>query len=228
MNTRTVLGLVSVAVVVVTAGCVGGLTPVGSPSDEDTNGDTTPTATLTATPAPTATPMLTTVSATTTPAPTPTPEGPGSRAAIEYYIYQRVNFHRASHGYDRIQLNETLQEVARSHSEEMAEEGSLAVKASGDQALDARLDRFDVDCQSSTETVARVPFDTDLDSNDGTTVRYETPKEVASAIVREWMRGQGSKSKILRIEWIDVGIGVHVVEEAEGTMVYATQDLCER
>ncbi|MDX1747591.1 MAG: CAP domain-containing protein, partial [Halobacteriales archaeon] len=158
---------------------------------------------------------------------TPTPEGPVSRAAIEYHVYQRVNFHRASYGYEQVQLNESLREVARHHSEEMAEADSLAVKASSDQALDARLERFGVDCQSSTETVARVPFDTTVDTGDGNTVRYETPKEVASAAVREWMRGQGSKSKILRIEWTRVGIGVHVVEEADGAIVYVTQDLCE-
>lgn len=228
MNTRMAIGVAGVAVVAVGVGLVAGLTLVGGPADA-TDERATPTAEPSGTPESTATPVLTTVSATTTPAPppTPTPDEPVSPAAVEYQIYQRVNFHRTSNGYDRLRLNESIREVARVHSEEMAAEGSLALEGSGDEALSARLERFGVDCVSSTETVARVPFDTPVEASDGTTVRYDTAKEAARGIVRQWMRGEGSRSEILRIEWTEVAVGVHVVETPEGSMVYATQDLCE-
>jgi uncharacterized protein YkwD len=228
MNRRMAIGMAGVAVVAVGVGIVAGLALVGGPADA-ADERTTPTATPTGTPEPPATPILTTISATTTPAPTPTPTpaGPVSPAAVEYQIYQRVNFHRTSNGYDRLRLNESMREVARTHSEEMAAEGSLALEGSGDRALSARLERFGVDCVSSTETVARVPFDTPVEAADGTTVRYDTAKAVARGIVRQWMRGEGSRSEVLRFEWTEVAVGVHVGETPEGPMVYATQDLCE-
>jgi uncharacterized protein YkwD len=227
VNTKTALGVAGLVGLAVALGVFAGLTLTDAPG-----GEATPTPdpiTPTPTSEPTATPVLTTVSPTTTPAPaaTATTEGPVSLAAVEYHIYQRVNFHRTSNGYDRLQLNESMREVARIHSEEMAAEGSLALKGSSDKALSERLERFGVDCVSSTETVARVPFDTPVEASDGTTIRYDTARAVARGIVRQWMRGEGWRSEILRFEWTEVGIGVHVVETPEGTMVYATQDLCE-
>jgi len=231
MNTKTALGIVSVVVIAVGIGIAMGLTLGGGPADSPESGETTPQSMATPTATPTPSPTPTTVSSPTTPrptpTPTPTPDGPVSRSEIEYRLYQRVNFHRTSHGYDRLQLNESLRAVARSHSEDMAAEGFVGHKGSDGATLPDRLERFGADCRASTETVGRTPFDRPVDAENGTTIRYDTAGEVANALVREWMNGDGTRHKILRIEWIDVGIGVHVVERTEGAMVYATQVLCE-
>jgi uncharacterized protein YkwD len=233
MNTKTALGIVSVVVIAVGIGVAMGLTLGGGPADSPESGETTPQSMATPTATPTPSPTPTTVSSPTTPrstptlTPTPTPDGPVSRSKIEYRLYQRVNFHRTSHGYDRLQLNESLRAVARSHSEDMAAEGFVGHKGSDGATLPDRLERFGADCRASTETVGRTPFDRPVDAENGTTIRYDTAGEVANALVREWMNGDGTRHKILRIEWIDVGIGVHVVERTEGAMVYATQVLCE-
>lgn len=226
MNTRTALGVIGVVALAVAVGVVAGLTLGGGPDD---GGEATPTAAPDATPTPTSPPVLTTVSSTTTPAPAPTstPDGSVSRSAVEYQLYQRVNFHRTSQGYDRVQLNESLRAVARYHSEDMATEGHVGHRGSDGESLPDRLERFGADCRSSTETVGAAPFDSPVDAENGTTIRYDTAGAVANAITREWMNGDGTRSEILRFEWVDVGIGVHVVEGTDGDVVYATQVLCE-
>lgn len=224
MKTRTALGVAGVVALAVAVGVVAGLTLSDGPDDGE---EATPTAAPDTTP--TSTAVLAGASSTTTPAPTPTgtPEPAVSPSAVEYHLFQRVNFHRTSQGYDRVQLNDSLRAVARHHSEDMATEGYVGHRGSDGGTLPDRLERFGVDCRSSTETVGSAPFDSPVDAENGTTIRYDTAGEVAKVIVREWMNGDGTRSEILRFEWVDVGIGVHVVERTDGAVVYATQVLCE-
>jgi len=226
MNTRTALGVAGVVALAVAVGVVAGLTLGGGPDD---GGEAAPTAAPDATPTPTSTAVLSTVPWPPPPAPpaTPTPDGSVSRSAVEYHLFQRVNFHRTSHGYDRVRLNDSLRAVARYHSEDMATEGYVGHGGSDGETLPDRLERFGADCRSSTETVGSAPFDSPVDAENGTTIRHDTAGEVAKAIAREWMGGDGTRSEILRFEWVEVGIGVHVVEGTDGAVVYATQVLCE-
>lgn len=229
MNNRTVLGMVGLVAVAVTVGVVAGLT-LGGGSGDGAPAEATPTVTATATPAPTATPALTTVStATTTPAPTPTgtPDPAVSPVAVEYQIYKRVNYLRTTRGYDQLGIDESLREVARYHSEMMADRGYLGHEGPRGETLADRLARFGLDCESSTETVGRATYGTPIQRDDGTTVTYDTAEEVARAIVARWMDQANPRSEILRIEWTAMAVGVHTVDRGEGTVVYATQNLCE-
>ena len=229
MNTRTALGAAGVLAVVLAVGAVAGLSLSGGPADSDAT--VTPTGTPTPTPASTPTPTPTgTPTPVATPAPTPTgtPEPVVSPASVEYLVYQRVNYLRTSRGYDRLPLNESLRAVARYHSEGMASEGELGHEGPGGETLADRLARFDVDCESSTETVGRIVAGAPVQDSNGETVRYDTAEEVAKAVVRDWMDRPTPRSEILRLEWTEVGVGVRTVEgEDGGTVVYATQVFCE-
>lgn len=226
MNTRTALGVAGVVAVAVTFGIVAGLSLTGAPVDE---GDATATATATgtATPTPTATPVLTTVSATTTPAPTPTPDATVSAPAVEYHVYQRVEYLRTSRGYDPLSLNASLREVARYHSERMALRGEVGHEGPDGETLEDRLVRFGVVCGSSTETLGRLRAGVPVENVDGRMVTYDTVKEIARGIAGDWMDRPTPKSEILRREWTETAVGVHVVEREEGAVVYATQVFCE-
>lgn len=230
MNTRTALGVAGVIALAVAVGVVAGLTLSGGPGDPDgSGGGATATAAPTATPNPTSSPVLTTVSSTTTRAATPTgtPEPAVSPSAVEYHIYRRVNYLRTSKGYDRLELNGSLREVARYHSEGMAREGYVDHEGPGGETLSDRLARFGVDCESSAETVGRARFGVPVQIDDGTTVTYDTAEAVAKAVVARWMDDANPRSEILRSEWTHAAVGVHTAEGEEGTVVYATQNLCE-
>lgn len=226
MNMRTALGVAGVVAVAVAVGVVAGLTLSGGPGD---GGEATPTAAPDTTP--TSTAVLTTVPSTATPAPSSTPTGTPEPAvsppAVEYQVYQRVNYLRTSRGHDRLALNGSLREVARYHSEEMARGGYVGHEGPDGETLDERLARFGVGCESSSETVGRVPFGVPVQADDGTTVTYDTTEEVARAIVARWMDQANPRSEILRREWTAVAVGVHTAEGEEGTVVYATQNFCE-
>jgi uncharacterized protein YkwD len=146
--------------------------------------------------------------------------------AVEYQIYRRVNYLRTTRGYDRLELDGSLREVARYHSEVMADRGYLGHEGPRGETLADRLARFGIDCESSAETVGRAPFGTPVQRDDGRTVTYDTAEAVARAIVARWM-DRGSRRDILRVEWTVVAVGVHTVDREGGTVVYATQDLCE-
>ena len=228
MNTRTALGVAGVVAVAVAIGVVAGLGLGGGPGGGGDAGETL-TVTPAATPEPTATPVLATVSPTTTPAPTPTgtPEAAVPRSAVEYHVYRRVSYHRTSRGYDRLELSDPLRKVARYHSEEMAREGYLGHEGPRGETLSARLERFGVDCESSTELVGRAPYDTPVEAENGTTIRYRSAEDLARAIVQDWMAGESLRGEILRFEWTVAGVGVDTVDRAGTTVVYATLDICQ-
>jgi uncharacterized protein YkwD len=227
MNTRTALGVAGIVAVAVTLGIVAGLSLSGGPAD----GDPEATPAMTGTPDRTPTPVLTMTSPTTTPVPTPTPtetpEPAISASSVEYLIYQRVNYLRTSEGHERLPLNESLRTVARYHSEGMAREGKVYREGPDGETLADRLTRFDVDCESSTETVGRLVAGTPVQDDDGKTVTYETPEEVAHAIVRKWVDWSGLRNVVSELKWTDVAVGVHTVERDDGTVVYATQVFCD-
>ena len=228
MNTKTALAVAGLVGVVVALGVFAGLTLIDGPGGGDaatTPGPTTPAPTA----EPTATPVLTIVSSTTTPAPTPTvtPDPVVSRAAVEYHVYRRVNYLRGTRGYDRLGLNDSLREVARYHSEGMADSGRVDHEGPDGETLDDRLDRFGVACESRSETVARARFGMPVRAVNGTNVTYETAEALGKALVREWMDTPTPRSDILRIEWTRMAVGVHAVEKSEGAMVYATMVFCQ-
>jgi uncharacterized protein YkwD len=227
VNTKTALGVAGLVGVAVALGVFGGLTLTDAPGGEATP---TPDPTTPApTPDPTATPVLTTVSPTTTPAATPTatPDPVVSPRAVEYHVYRRVNYLRGTRGYDDLGLNESLREVARYHSEGMAELGRVDHEGPDGGTLDDRLDRFGVACESRSETVGRARFGMPARAVNGTNVTYETAEAVGKALVREWMDMPTPRSDILRIEWTRMAVGVHAVERNEGAMVYATMVFCQ-
>jgi uncharacterized protein YkwD len=145
-----------------------------------------------------------------------------NETAIEHRVHERTNAER--HRLDRqpVVWNPRLQDIARTHSVDMAEAGRTShVNAAGETVGD-RYERFGYDCplegsddRTEAETVARVEI-TSMPSD----------RAIGNRIFEQWTRDAGARSRILESDWQSAGVGVHVTREGGTTVVYATQNFC--
>jgi uncharacterized protein YkwD len=150
--------------------------------------------------------------------------GESKRERIENTIHARVNDRRRANGLDPIPKDDLLREIARSHSQEMGQQGYFAHESPSGEIYEDRYDQFGYNCQVST--------------GDG---RYATGGEniwvmtassapsaevVASNAVEGWMASDEHRRNIMRPYWDDMGIGVYIQDAGDETRIYATQNFC--
>lgn len=192
-------------------------TPSGNNNGENNGGKTTATST-----------------GTTTPQPTVAPEE-FDREEIEAEVLADVNAYRKEQGLAELDGRPEIVEMARFHSENMAEQGYISHAAGGFNTQD-RYERFDLAdrCKvannaeqgilsgEALETLQRTVAGRPYEQNGET--RYNANESaVARAVVQNWIDREDSREK-LNLENADqVGIGVIVTDDG---VVYVTLDLC--
>lgn len=165
---------------------------------------------------------------------TPTPQEASSqsgaidRAEVEFYVHEEINEERTSRGLSRLNWDSELREIARYHSNQMAAEGFFAHTSPSGQTMGDRYDRFGYNCRVSAggnryltgaENIAQTYHHKNVIGRG----RLTTDREVAEALVQQWMESEGHRENILKPEWNNEGIGVYLTSENE---VYATQNFC--
>jgi uncharacterized protein YkwD len=224
-----------------------GETSDGSASGDDAEGTATATttngtATATGTNSTaTATSSTATPTATPTPTPTTTPYREFDTAAIERDIVAAVNSERSDRGLDTYETDTTtagrVQQMARYHSQAMADEQSLSYTAGGNTTAEryeeaelfARC-RYqdpetgdiidpDNDFQSLGKTFAGKEYD------DGGATRFnENESQVAQAIVDDWFASSTYRTALVDRGPTIIGVGVTITDGGE---VYASAAICE-
>ncbi|MFC7047306.1 CAP domain-containing protein [Halobacteriaceae archaeon GCM10025711] len=159
-----------------------------------------------------------------------------NRAVIEQAVHENINERRASHGLSRLDYDTGLQEIARYHSRDMAENAYFAHTSPGGETMSDRYDTFGYSCRvpvddnrysTGAENIAYTYFEERIRTDDGGTRYYDTADEVATGLVNQWMNSSGHRENILEPYWENEGIGVYVIEDTEGHIrVYATQNFC--
>lgn len=169
-----------------------------------------------------------TSNATATPQEASSQSGGIDRAEIELYIHEEINEERASRGLGALNWDGELREVARYHSEQMATEGFFAHTSPTGQTMSDRYDKFGYNCRAPTsgnryltgaENIAKTYHHKNVIGQG----RLTTNREVAEALVQQWMESTGHRENILTPEWNAEGVGVYVTSDNE---VYATQNFC--
>jgi uncharacterized protein YkwD len=155
---------------------------------------------------------------------------------VEALVHQEINEIRGDRSLSRLDTDADLQQIARSHSTDMAASGYYAHTSPMGETFEDRYQRFGYACRVPTggneyltggENINKVYALTDYQTPDG--VEYlGTEAAVAEVIVEEWMLSAGHRENILRPEWTAQGIGVNISSAAEhdGVVVHATQNFC--
>ncbi|MBT3153177.1 CAP domain-containing protein [Streptomyces sp. CHD11] len=170
-------------------------TAPGSPA----SGPTTAPKPTTAAPRPTETAPEPTVAApkpgtsalkppTTAPAPTATASPPAASGAVARVV-ELVNAERGKAGCSPVELNATLSEAARKHSEDMAASGTMSHTGSDGSDPGDRITRAGYAWSTYGENVAH---------------GYSTPEQV----MQGWMTSPGHKANILNCAFEEIGVGL--------------------
>ncbi len=144
---------------------------------------------------------------------------------IEACILKQVNSERKRKGLKPLVLNSLLCDVARHHSADMANTGSLSHRNARGEDLSERLKKRGVDVLGKDRVFAPVGIAENIglmplgNVHPYGHVRY--PQDVANAMMKKWMESPGHRANILNARYTSIGIGA--AYDGEGTY-YLTQD----
>ncbi|MHC3439583.1 CAP domain-containing protein [Natrialbaceae archaeon A-gly3] len=159
-------------------------------------------------------------------------DGALDRALVERYVHEAVNEERTDRGLEALAFDDELREIARAHSEDMAERGYFAHDDPEGNSFADRYEEHGYECRAYTddgyyytggENIAYTYFDQPVRTSSGEIVEHTTERELANGIVDQWMNSDGHRENILAEYWNNEGIGIAVTDD---NRVYATQNFC--
>ena len=160
---------------------------------------------------------------------------------VERWVIEFTNHERTSRGLSPLFHDPAISDIARAHSEGMAELGVFSHRIGGDGPTDRALDAG-YDCRANlgggrqsyglAENIAKTPRVQRWrwNTNSGwRPVRYHADSEaMAKAIVQQWMGSPGHRANILKPSYRRIGVGIHAQESRkygyQDEMVFATQN----
>lgn len=158
-----------------------------------------------------------------------------NRTRIEHLVHERINDRRRAHNLRTIQFDNELQEIARYHSKDMAENQYFAHESPSGETMSDRYDKFGYDCRvdmsgnqysTGAENIAYTYANERIVRENGDTAYYSNEEEIAQGLVNQWMNSTNHRKNILKSHWKNEGIGVYIIEVDGKTRVYATQNFC--
>lgn len=230
--------LVFIVVIALTAMAVGAF--VGMELGGSNAGPVSPTPATTGTPTPgsagTPTPTATsgggggtptaTVTPTATATPTATPAPDIDEAELETEILAELNARRDDRGLRDLSMGDTLREMARFHSANMARQGFLSHTAAGYTTAE-RYDEYDLgnQCKIADDSNTGTREDEALEVLGRVTVGQNgtTAPALADDIVARWFNRSESRTKLTYENAARLGVGANTTDTGR---VYLTIDLC--
>ena len=121
-----------------------------------------------------------------------------SVATIEQQVFKLINAERAKNGLGELQWNESLAELARVHSRDMANVKFFSHRGSDGSMIDDRADRLGLGTwRSIGENIAYMRG-------------YDDP---ASLAVEKWLESSAHRKNLLGPNWTESAVGVAVTED---------------
>jgi uncharacterized protein YkwD len=121
-----------------------------------------------------------------------------SVATIEQQVFKLINAQRAKNGLDELQWNESLAELARVHSRDMANVKFFSHRGSDGSMIDDRADRLGLGVwRSIGENIAYMRG-------------YDDP---ASLAVEKWLESSAHRNNLLGPNWKESAVGVAVTSD---------------
>ena len=121
-----------------------------------------------------------------------------SAGTIERQIFVLINAERAKNGLDKLEWNESLAQLARVHSHDMASEKFFSHRGSDGSMVDDRADRLGLGTwRSIGENIAYMRG-------------YDDP---ASLAVAKWLESTAHRKNLLGPNWKESAVGVVVTDD---------------
>lgn len=149
---------------------------------------------------------------------------PPAAGDVTSLVHEKINAVRDDHDLSRLAFDEDLQEVARYHSQDMADQEYFAHESPQGETRADRYERFDYDC--------RVPVDEKHHATGGENIwninysgRSFSAEEIAERAVTDWMDSPNHRENILHHFWRREGLGMATRNDDE-VRLYLTQNFC--
>jgi uncharacterized protein YkwD len=118
--------------------------------------------------------------------------------SVERQAFDLINMRRAEAGLSILAWNDGLAQVARSHSQDMADKGYFSHRGSDGSMVDDRADKFGL----SNWTI--------IGENIAFTRGYA---DAAAFAVDRWMESVGHRKNLLDQRWNETGVGVAILPD---------------
>lgn len=144
--------------------------------------------------------------------------------------HEQINNVRSDEGLSQLDWNDDLHRVATDYATRMADEDFFSHTDPSGNDFGDRYATAGINCRVPTgnqeyatggENILQTYWETDVET-DSETAFYDTPAELADAMVQQWMNSPPHRENILREYWQTEGIGVARNEDR----VYAVQNFC--
>ncbi|CAN1212119.1 CAP domain-containing protein [Tumidithrix helvetica PCC 7403] len=155
-------------------------------------------------------------------------------SVLEWSIHELTNLERRSQGISELQFDDRLAEVARTHSQDMANRGFYQhINLNGEDPT-ARGEKLGYRCvkqyathytEGLSENLMHTYLYNSVLERGGITLGYDwrTLEEIAKISVDGWMNSPGHRSTLLTVTYDREGIGVVISRDRE---VFVTQNFC--
>ena len=144
---------------------------------------------------------------------------------LERHIHTSINFERKVEDIEPLEWDDTLGNLARAHSEDMAKRGYFKhVNPEGLTPM-KRLQEAGYDrCRLIGENIHQNNlYSHVITEKKRTTYDWNTPERIAASTLKEWMGSEGHRQNILEKKFTREGVGLAIASDDK---VYITQLLC--
>jgi len=154
-------------------------------------------------------------------------------AELEKYIHDLINRERKKRGLSQLAFNESLNRIARRHSEDMAERNYFSHNSPEGHSFSYRYKQAGYVCKIRDKEASYLAGAENIYQNNlynrvkiVNGIRFydwNLPETIAETTVEGWMESPGHRKNILMPSWQSEGIGVAVSSDGK---VYITHNFC--
>ncbi len=153
-------------------------------------------------------------------------------ASLEKKVHSRINDERRKHGLQPLAWDETLAEIARKHSQDMAKRSYFSHNSPEGHDFSHRYRAGNYSCGVKVGQIIYTGAENIYQNNlyDSVTVMngkesfdWNSEDKIARTTVDGWMKSTGHRKNILTPHWGKEGIGVSISSDGK---VYITQNFC--
>jgi uncharacterized protein YkwD len=144
---------------------------------------------------------------------------------LEQHMHNSINLERRAADRQPLQYDETLANLARAHSEDMAMRGYFKHVTPEGLTPMKRMQAAGYDqCRLIGENIHQNNlYSRTITEKKKTTYDWNSPEQIAAITMKEWMNSEGHRQNILEKNFTREGVGVAIATDDK---VYITQLLC--
>lgn len=142
----------------------------------------------------------------------------------EEAFYEAYSEYRRSHNLGNIDKKYKAEIIAEDKSIDMARDDYFSHTSPTGVTFENRIDKYDNDCITMSENIAYNHYKKPVDLDYGGTETFNTPQELANAILEQYEHSRGHRLNMENERWDSHGIDVVLTEDNE---VYHTHIFCD-